>query len=232
MSRHDDWATHLDPDLEGAEVTDDERAALDRIKGRLADDALWDGPSAGVFDRVLAELDGNRLDGDEADTQPAIQRPAEQTGRVVSLDEARDRRVSGRPRWLVPAAAIAAVAAVIVLVAFPRSTGETFTVAGTDLAPEATATVVVEELPSGFAITIEVEGLPPAEPGMYYTAWLNSPETAVPIGTFHMRGGSVPIELWSGVDPADYPVLGITLQTEGESPLSSGIAYMRGRVAP
>ncbi len=52
----------------------------------------------------------------------------------------------------------------------------------------------------------------------------------VPIGTFHAREGDGPIELWSGVDVADYPTMTVTIQQEGAGPESSGIVVLRGEI--
>ena len=84
--------------------------------------------------------------------------------------------------------------------------------------------------PIGTRIILDVAGLPPAEPGTYYEAWMRvDAETGVSAGTFHLRGGDGEIELWSGVTAADYPLLTVTVQDEGQA-ASSGVVVLRGRI--
>jgi hypothetical protein len=51
----------------------------------------------------------------------------------------------------------------------------------------------------------------------------------VSIGTFHLRGDPEPIVLWSGVDPASYPAIWVTLEDEDGDPSASESVVMRGR---
>jgi hypothetical protein len=108
--------------------------------------------------------------------------------------------------------------------------GREFTVAGTELAPEASAVATVEETGSGVAIELDVSGLPPADPGTYYQAWLKGPDGLVTVGTFHMRGGDDNVELWSGVPLDRYATLTVTLQEEGAGQQSSGRVVLSGDV--
>ncbi len=104
--------------------------------------------------------------------------------------------------------------------------------AGTDLAPDgARADAVLTETALGTRIIASFEGLPPAEEGTYYEAWLRqSPEVGVSAGTFHLRGGDGEIELWSAVSPQDYPLFTVTIQQEGEGAASSGEVVLTARV--
>lgn len=218
MSRQDDWATYLDPDLEGGELSPEEHDSLDRIRATLADDATWAEPPPGLRDRILAQAAGEQpYMAGGADAIPLVRPKAPQA------------------RWWIPATAIAALAVVVVLVAVQANrtpSTDTFALAGTDLTPGVTATADVEPLPAGVAITLTVDGLPPAGDGEYYAAWLNGPDGSVAIGSFHMRDGVMPIELWSGVDTLAYPNLGVTIQQEGEPTVSSGVVVLQGRIAP
>jgi hypothetical protein len=133
---------------------------------------------------------------------------------------------------------VAAAAAVVVLAGvvgiIVRSSddgaGRDFTVAGTELAPEASAVATVEETGSGVSIDLDVSGLPPAEPGTYYQAWVKGPDGLVTVGTFHMRDGDDSVELWSGVPLDRYPTLTVTLQDEGAGQESSGRVVLSGDV--
>ena len=104
--------------------------------------------------------------------------------------------------------------------------------AGTKLAPKASASARIRDTRNGVAITLRITGLPPSAPGMFYEAWLRSPSgDLVAIGTFHLRGGGDdPVELWSGVDVKRYPTLTVTLQREGAGPQSSGRVLLRGSI--
>jgi hypothetical protein len=162
---------------------------------------------------------------------------------VISLEarrSAREERADRRRRlvWAVPAvAAAAAVFAVGVLAADRYLTGlrlgsETYQASGTELAPDATAEVSVTETGSGFAIVFGPRDLPAAAEGSYYAAWLRGADgVSVPIGSFHGREAGRPIELWSGVDPAGFEALTVTLQQEGAPVLPSGPAVMRAELS-
>ena len=96
--------------------------------------------------------------------------------------------------------------------------------------PGASGRASVESTGSGLSISLTVDGLPPAQPGTFYQAWMRGDGGSVPIGTFHAREGGGPIELWSGVDVADYPTMTVTIQQEGAGPESSGVVVLRGEI--
>ena len=54
MSRHDLWASYLDPEDTEAAPPEAEREALDRIRGVLADPSTWSEPPGDLSARVLA----------------------------------------------------------------------------------------------------------------------------------------------------------------------------------
>lgn len=136
---------------------------------------------------------------------------------------------SQRPLW-VPAA-VAVVGLIVALGAFLASRDDPvdFTLAGTELAPRATADVRVIETPAGIVLRLEVEGLEPAPPGTYYQGWVVSGDAAVSVGTFHMRGGDGSVAFWSGVEPERYPTLIVTLQDEAAGPAQSDTIVLTGR---
>lgn len=135
---------------------------------------------------------------------------------------------SGRTLW-VPAAAVLVLVVAIASFALTRPEPVDFTMAGTSLAPTATADVRVVETPAGIVLRLEVAGLPPAEPGTYYQGWVVAGDRAVSVGTFHMRGGDGSVAFWSGVAPIDYPELIVTLQNETDGPARSGLVVLTGR---
>jgi hypothetical protein len=217
----------------GSRLDSGTRAELDAIRRQLGDPATWADPPAGLGDSILAAIRAER--DQRAPGEPVIEaRGPSRRERERARARARDRHRG--PRLLTAAAAVAVVLAagigLVVATTGDGDEGETFAVAGSDLAPGANGDVTIEETDSGLAITLDVEGLPPAEPGTFYQAWMKGDEGSVPIGTFHMREGDEPVELWSGVDRADYPLLTVTLQEEGAGPESSGQVFASADIAP
>ncbi|HEX5301999.1 MAG TPA: anti-sigma factor [Streptosporangiaceae bacterium] len=111
----------------------------------------------------------------------------------------------------------------------PRPTPPGGWLAGTRLAPAASAVAKLHATPSGLAIELDVSGLPPSPPGFYYQAWMKGPHGLVTIGTFHMRGGPGTVELWSAVSLAGYPTITVTREPEDGNPASSGQVVLTSR---
>jgi len=202
-------------------MDDDERppALPDRILASLRQEEMWVDPPVDLEDRTLAAVRA------ELDSRQA---PA-----ADELAVARERR-SRRRRWaavLVASAAAVVFGAVATIAVIgnnqPQST--VVVLAGTELEPGATGRATIAPRNSGFEIKLDISGLPPAPTGSYYQGWLrNEDGDAVTIGTFHGRGGTDDIVLWSGVDVADYPTLTVTIQQEGAGAESSGQVVLRG----
>ena len=174
-----------------------------RLRDLLADDSVWAEPASDGVENLLAAI------GAESAGRPAAgARPAPVPA----------RRGAVRRRALIALSAAAAVVVVvgaIGIVARPGDDdGRDFDVAGTELAPEASAVATVEELGSG----------------TYYQAWVKGPEGLVTVGTFHMRDGDDSVELWSGVPVDRYPTLTVTLQDEGGGQESSGRVVLSGQI--
>jgi hypothetical protein len=193
----------------GAEPSDRER--LDLIRQILTEDSTWSEPPPEVADRLLAAV--------------AVQRaPA----RTEPPDETRN--------WAWPAAAvIVGVAAFGIVVAgllgvFSNPEEQVVAIAGTELQPEAIGHAAIRETETGWWIRLEVDHLPAAETGTYYEGWVwNDDREGVSIGTFHFRGEEKSVVLWSGVDPADYPAIWVTLEDEDGDPSASDRVVMWGR---
>ncbi len=202
MGSDDTFADYLE-NGSGDELQPDHAARLERLRSMLNEEAMWEEPPPGIGELV-----------------------------------AQERATGGRPGWWGWAAAVAAlVVTTIGLANLPTDESEASVVAsismsGTDLAPDAVGTAGLIPLSNGWAIDFDVEGLPPAEEGTYYQAWVNNGEDAVSVGTFHMRGDeATPIALWSGVDLEEYRTLNVTIQEEGGGQLSSGILVVTGTAA-
>jgi hypothetical protein len=219
----DEFADFLDNGSRASDPRDEStRETATRFRDLLADDAVWAEPSPTGVDDLLAAIQTES--GGTVPAAPATA-PAAQP-RVPS------RRRSRRLMLVAAAAGIVAVAGVVgILVrSADDGAGQDFAVAGTELAPNASGVGTVEETGSGVSIELDVSGLPPAEPGTYYQAWVKGPDGLVTVGTFHMRGGDDHVDLWSGVPLDRYPTLTVTLQQEGAGQESSGRVVLSGDV--
>jgi len=161
---------------------------------------------------------------------------AQRSGHGPAAHAARSRRF----RWQWPAAAVAAALVLVVGVAAlliapggddSHPPGQAFSIAGTPMAPGASAVATVDAQPAGVAIVLDVHGLPPADPGTYYQAWVENGTGRVTVGTFHMRGGDGWIYLWSGVDADRYPMLRVTLEHEGDGDGASNEVVLAGAIS-
>ncbi len=221
------------------ELSEEERAQLAAF---LDDPAVWEEPSMEDEDAIVAAiLAETSTAGSTAPTIAPVPEaePVLQQVRQPVTGELPDNviPISRSRRWLSSAAAGVA-AAVMVIAGFAFVTrsedpeGVLLALEGTDLAPSATAEASIAPLRSGTRIILDVSGLPPAEPGTYYEAWMRKDAAVgVSAGTFHLRGGDGAIELWSGVLPADYPLITVTIQNEAQSE-SSGVVVLKGLLDP
>jgi hypothetical protein len=193
-----------------------ERADLDQLRALLSDPSVWAQPSPRLADSVAAAV---------ADAAASATPDGHVPARVT-----RHRRIR-RPRAAAALAGLAAAAAIAVGLAFGRSGGSQpvqyqATLAGTALAPAATAQVTLVQTPSGWRITLQGRGLPRLDNGSYYEAWLKSPAgILVPVGTFNQPTS---VTLWSGVPPTQYPAITITRQRAYGHPASSGQRVLAG----
>ncbi len=229
------------------DVADESDPMNGQLAALLANPALWSEPTATDEDAIVAAIRAEAAAagpvmvagvGPEGDASTGADWSRPDAGgdgtasNVVPISRAR--------RWLTPvlsaaagvAIALIGVAAVANLDDSPAEgpDGVELALAGTDLAPDATAAATVIVTPVGTRIDLDVTGLPPAPPGTYYEAWLRQDaEVGVSAGTFHLRGGDGAIELWAGVSPDDYPLLTVTIQDEAD-PASSGRVVLRGQV--
>ncbi len=205
-----------------AEDLDPENAApagaAARVRGYLSEAGMWAEPEAGMEDRIVGLISAR----------------AGETTRESSAEEDNVRPLLSRPAAMWFGAA--AVVALIVLGALTLNAtrgddrvGVDVVLQGTELAAGASADGLVITTDAGFAIRLEIVGLPPAPSGTFYQGWVRGEAGSVAIGTFHMRGDA-PIGLWSGVEVSDYPTINITLQDEGAGPQPSGKIVLTGQI--
>ena len=184
--------------------------AARRLRALLADPDGWAEPPAGLLGQILAGAGTG-------------------TGSAAGRDDRR-RQIQMRRTVRAGAAALLAAAAVVIGIVVTRGPATTdVALAGTRLAPAASATAKLHATPSGLAIELDVSGLPPSPPGYYYQAWMKGPRGLVTIGTFHLRGGPGTVELWSAVSLADYPAITVTREPEDGNPASSGQVVLTSR---
>jgi anti-sigma-K factor RskA len=234
----DELAEFLETGRRPGALGDPARSGADpgSVRDLLGDETMWAEPAPGGLDALLTAIQAEG-GGTDRPVAPIAPVPTIAEPSAAEPRHAR-RRPPSRPRRL---ALVLAAAAALVLVAGVAAVmlrsegggaGREVAIGGTDLAPDASATATVENTPSGVSIALDVRGLPPAEPGTYYQAWVKGPNGLVTIGTFHVREGDDTVELWSGVELDDYPTLTVTIQQEGQGQESSGRVVLTGRIAP
>ena len=208
-------------------------AELDGLRELLADPALWEAPDPGLEDAIVAAVTSAAqtaaVSQETAGEKPV---PPPSAGPATGVMSARHAR--RRPRRAVIAWAAGAAAAAVVAIAIgigvtsggTQATTFSAALSGTSLAPGASGQVTLTQTAAGWHITLHVSGLPRLDNGRFYQAWLKNPAgILVPIGTFNQSGD---ITLWSGVPPAQFPVITVTRQQANGNPASSGQRVLIG----
>lgn len=175
---------------------------------------VWDDPRPGLEDDIVTAI----------------------RAEPVPLDTARrSRERRSFPRWLVAAAAVAVIAVGAVVVVRLADDGSELasdtteaTLAGTDLAPAATATAFFTPTPAGLKIMLDADGLAGAKQGEMYEAWISDGAIRVSAGTFHLRNGHNPIELWAGTDDPRFHIITVTIEPIDGVAESSGQIVLKG----
>jgi hypothetical protein len=181
-------------------------ADLELMTDLLSDPSTWAEPPADLEDRVVDAV--------------ATATPAPEASR------SRSHRV---PKILGVAAAAIAVVVTLTLVTTSRSAPPQYAASlrATALAPGARASARIMPNGAGFHVTLDAHGLAPLPAGGYYQAWLtNAAGIGVPIGTFSSSDGRV--TLWSGVSPASFPKLTVTIEAPDGNQASSGRVVLIG----
>ncbi len=220
------------------DADDDATADLpEEIAVLLARADTWAELPPGLEDAVVAAITAEA--GAAGEARGSIATAVAAPSPAVSLDAARSRRAgrsaderrTAMPWWLAAAAAIAVVVTGVVLVMRTGNDpagGTEFALAGTELAPDASATVVFESTPAGLKILLDTAGLPGAPDGQMYEAWIGDGDIRVSAGTFHLRGGNVPIALWAGTADPQFRVITVTIEPIDGDAASSGDVVLRG----
>jgi len=203
------------------------RAELDRLRGLLADPAVWAEPEPDLQERVVGAIASAAAQSSGTAQDLKTTAPAADLDNVVRMR---------RPwtRYVILGAAAAVLVAVGLAIGLTNrgSTPVEFAASlhGTALGPEASGQVTLTKTTSGWRIHLQAEGLPRRDNGAYYQAWLkNDAGVLVAIGTFNQPGDVI---LWSGVPPSSYPTLTVTRQLADGDPASSGQVVLQGTTHP
>lgn len=188
-------------------------------------------PPAALRARVLA--DQRRAAAGETASGPL---PAERPRAVPDPDrsggsggmDAGGPRSSAR-RWRVRIAwgsggALVGAAAVlaITLLASPARVADRIALTGSSLAPAAAGSAVLEPMADGsIRVDLAISGLPRSDAGHFYELWLVGERGRVSAGTFRSDGGPLVRSFMTAADPAAYPRIGITLETDDGNPAAS-----------
>ena len=204
MSEHDDMTTS-EPDF------DAEFAAL------FADASMWDEPTPGLADRVVAAVQSESTLGDAS----------------AQMATATRQRTWLRPALLGAAAAIVFLFGGIVVLSALSDVEDVDTFSSelisTGLIPDVGGDVEISSLDSGLRIDLVAPGLPRRDGGAFYEGWVRTVDgKLIPVGTFH-DGDDV--TLWAGVEFDQIELFTITLENGAEpaSPdqASSGDVVLR-----
>lgn len=180
------------------------RKLVDRltvVRSALEDPSVWEEPPPELADRVAGLL-------------PARQEPAAPAAPAAAADAA---GTPPRRRWWMMVAAVIVAFLVGMGVMTARMNRPDWEVAmpGTELAPDAMATVQGWRVNEGTRLVMTVEGLDPAPPGHHYEFWLSNEEEHISAGTF-VAGNRV--EMTSAVGRRNYPRLWVTIEAaDGDS---------------
>jgi hypothetical protein len=206
-----------------------ERADLDDLRALLADPSIWAEPGPGLEDSVTAAVTRAAASAAPSRPVPASTAPSRPV-RAGSARRGRRPRVLAALSGLAAVAAAAVIAVVVTVGGGSNATQFQAALAGTALAPGASAQVTLTQTQSGWRITLQGHGLPRLDNGYYYEAWLKNPAgILVPIGTFNQPNN---VTLWAGVPPTQYPTVTITRQRADGNPKSSGQRVLVGVAHP
>ncbi len=168
-----------------------EQGALEAVRLSLQDQLVWEEPSEELREYVAVAM-----------AQHAAPPPRRTT------------------RWWAAAAAAVVLVAAGAAWALLRPAPPDWEVvmAGTELAPEAMATVRGWNTDTGSRMVVGVTGLPSAPDGSYYELWLSGEGSHISAGSFR---GSGEVSMWVGVARRDFPRLWVTLEPAGGDPAPS-----------
>lgn len=158
----------------------------------------------------------------------------------------RGRRLTRLPRGIAHSGALAArlrsaatgtlaaVAALglallaVAIVSFNGSHSE-IELAGSSLAPDASAVLTLDPSAGGTSIRLRAEGLEPTSGRDVYELWFVNAEGRVSAGTFRVgASGRAEARLGAAVLPDEYPTVGVTHEPDPADPARNGVNVLQG----
>ena len=222
----------FDPQMLSDDDGFDDLAALRAIGRDLpTDDLGWDNPPDDLWARIEAEAFGA--------SEPRSGAPAPQPPVTGAGGDSADTPVvpfpgpnQHRHRWLVPVAAVAAAIVVVVGLVIGNATG-------TD-DPEVLASVVLDVLGdtgSGRAELVNADGVKQirletadldAGDG-FLEVWVIDPSVTKLVSLGPLRPDGI-YDLPAGLNPADFPIVDVSVEPVDGDPTHSGDSVLRGRL--
>lgn len=98
----------------------------------------------------------------------------------------------------------------------------------------ASGTATVAQLDGVREVTINTRGLKPSPAGTSYEVWMiRDADHMVALGTFKVgSAGRATVTLPAGVDPADYPVMDVSIEPDDGPAAHSGVSVLRSPATP
>lgn len=232
------------PDRDDERLDDDELAELaDLVQRAHLDEAGWEPPPEALWDRIAAAIDaeGGELRADrpvapapEVSPFPPPSTPdvaAEATGlpasNVVPLGRARRRA-----RWLgLAAAAAVVVIAATAALALNRDGDDSRVVSAVDLerlAGSGSGRAELVDADGTLQIRLETDELDAGDG--YLELWLIDPSVTRLVSLGPLRPDGV-YDVPAGVDPAEFPIVDISVEPVDGDPTHSGDSLLRGELS-
>jgi hypothetical protein len=92
---------------------------------------------------------------------------------------------------------------------------------------------LVRSTHNNYTLVLRVDGLEAVWPGYHYEVWLEGEEGRVPAGSFRVETPGVVIRSFSiGVDPGEFPLVQITMESDTGNPAATGDTVMQAALQP
>jgi hypothetical protein len=92
---------------------------------------------------------------------------------------------------------------------------------------------LVRSTDNNYTLVLRVDGLEVVWPGYHYEVWLEGEEGRVPAGSFRVETPGVVVRSFSiGVDPGEFPLVQITMESDTGDPAVTGDTIMEAALEP
>jgi anti-sigma-K factor RskA len=193
---------------------DDDLAELRQLFARAhPEDVEWQTPPAGVWDRIAAAVDDEP--GATGDVRPP----------VVPM-------ITRRRRWLIGAALATAAAVLVVVtvavVAGGRDDTRVLSTAALEpLGPSGSGRAELVSHDGALQLDVETQGLDAGDG--YLELWLIDPTVSRLVSLGPLRADGT-YEVPPGVDPAQFPIVDVSVEPVDGDPTHSGDSVLRGEL--